>query len=58
MFWLRSETGERELCLLRASEFRYLLFCRVWLGLCVHLTGDLLWTEQLANGDHWEDIEV
>ena len=50
--------GERELCLLRASEFWYLLFCRVWLGLCVHLTGDLLWTEQLANGDRWEDIEV
>jgi hypothetical protein len=54
---LKSETGGRELCLLRASEY-CCLFCRVWLGLCVLVTGGLLWTEQLASGDHWKDIEI
>jgi hypothetical protein len=34
------------------------VFCRVWLGLCVHVTGGLLWTKQLATGDHWKDTEI
>lgn len=58
MFWLKSEMGGRELWLLRASEYCCLLLCRVWLGLCVHVTGRLLRTEQLAIGDHWKDTEI